>query len=166
MDADAVCHFVYEDIDLELYIQATPVACEQSWMSQFTYETTGYVRVDGAVSLVEADYNFGGRHHNDFITFRYEGQTYTLHQGSLGFGFRACAPPNCILLCEGEEPCDWYGGTTVDGCERSEGGPPPPLPVTCVVVNADGTVPPLLDPWTSQGGEDPLLPCRGDMTVY
>jgi hypothetical protein len=39
--------------------------------------------------------------------------------------------------------------------------------VVCVQVNADGSVPPLLDPWAAQASDDdyPLLPCDDDYVV-
>jgi hypothetical protein len=161
-ETDTVCHFVYEGTELDLYVQANPVECDFSPIMEVA---GAWVSVGGNILPVVAQYDWGSNHHNDTLTFTYEGQTYGIGHSSIGFGFRSCAPVDCIRVCEGSEPCDEYAGTAIDGCAREPGDGAPPLPVTCVRVNADGTVPELLDPWITHDGQPdyPLLPCNGDM---
>lgn len=166
-DTDYVCRVPLNTTSLELYVQATPTDCQAVFDSGYPIfdDVNVWYKVDGTGDAwpTPGAYDWGGNHHNDQIKFAYDGTRYVLWHSSLGFGWHACAPPDCLLTCEPTatfETCDYLGGFSVDGCDREPGGPPPPAPVICVAVNADGSVPPLDDPWA---GADPLLPCAGDM---
>jgi hypothetical protein len=101
----------------------------------------------------------------DSIKLLLHGDHYVIWRSSIWVGGRPCAVPDCLLPCDPGttfETCDAYSGYSFDGCERVSGGPPPPLPVICVPLNADGTVPPLLDPWTT---DPPVLPCDPDNVI-
>jgi hypothetical protein len=164
-DTDHLCAVPIEDATVELYIQATPTACNPNGYSSTPIfaDPAVYYRRGGEVFPTEGAYDWGSGHHNDAIKFFLDGVLYVIWHSSIGWGWRSCAPPDCLLQCNPGttyETCDYLGGYSVDGCAREAGGPPPPLPVICVLVNADGSVPDLVDPWS---GEDSLLPCGGDM---
>jgi hypothetical protein len=166
-DTDHLCSVPIADATVEVYIQATPTACNPNgYSSTPVFENPAvYYRRDGEVHPTEGAYEWGGGHHNDAIKFLLDGVRYVIWHSSTGFGWRACAPPDCLLPCNAGttfDTCDYLGGFSVDGCAREAGGPPPPMPVICVTVNADGSVPELLDPWVAHSGDATLLPCLGD----
>ncbi|MCP4345051.1 MAG: lamin tail domain-containing protein [Desulfobacterales bacterium] len=152
-DTDYVCRFHYGTIDAEIYVQATPVSCTfcyEQWGTP-VYDTEAWISINAKVSKLHAVYDFG-HHGNDFIIFKFEGKQFMLDRSSsysMGWG---CSPPDCMKV--GDE----------DGCKRETCSDRPSLPVTCVRVEADGSVPELLDPWEQHEGYDnyPILPCDGD----
>ncbi|MCP4111983.1 MAG: hypothetical protein GY749_41720 [Desulfobacteraceae bacterium] len=151
-DIDTVCHFQYGSIDAEIYVQATPTTCPYcpGW-GIAAYDTEAWIKRDETISKFDAVYDFGGGHHNDSITFELEGKEFKLYHSSFGFGWRSCYSPDCMQV--GDE----------DGCQRQACSDRPALPVACMRVQADGTVPELVNPWEEQGYEDiPALPCLGD----
>ena len=166
-DVDYLCTFKHGDIDTQIYIQATPSSCEvyMSAVPLFTNDSvTGWMKTENGIVSIQAGYDWGGNHHNDSINVKIENHNYVIYHSSIGFGWRACAPPDCILVCEeGVEICDSYSAE-VDGCSREPGSGPPSLPVICVQILMDGSVPELLDPWTAYNSNSdyPLLPCLGD----
>ncbi len=166
-DADWFCRIPLPSGSIDLYVQATPTACESSGLTETPVfgQTHGWVKVNGAgdAFAVAAGYQWGGNHHNDSLGFSYDGQTYGLWHSSIGFGFRVCQPVDCLLTCAAGstvELCNYTDGGAGDGCARASGGPPPPAPVLCAPMNADGTLPALTDPWTAM---PPRLPCGGDI---
>lgn len=164
LDNDFVCQVPIDATTLEIYVQATPTRCVSSGLSYTPVfdDVVVWYREDGQAWPTEGRYEWGSNHHMDYIQFLLHGDYYVVWRSSIGAGFRPCARPDCLLPCDpGTDfaTCDNYSGYTVDGCDRVSGGPPPPLPVICVLLNADGTVPPLLDPWTT---DPPVLPCSPD----
>jgi len=167
-DTDFVCRVPVDDTSIDLYVQATPTECVSVGMGDIpVFENVqGWYRTEGAGPAwpTDAAYDWGGNHHNEEIKFVFQDTVYDIWHSSLGFGWRACAPPDCLLTCAAGatfDTCDYLGGWVVDGCERVRpGGPPPPSRVLCVAVTASGEVPPFEDPWTT---DPPLLPCPGDM---
>ncbi|MCP4111982.1 MAG: lamin tail domain-containing protein [Desulfobacteraceae bacterium] len=149
-DVDHVCHFQYGALDAEIYVQATPVNCDFLGTTPL-YDTDAWITVNGKVSRLNVVYDHGGNHNNDSITFRLEGKQFTFYHSSFRHA-RKCSPFDCMEV--GDE----------DGCKREICSDRPSLPVTCVRVNADGSVPELLDPWEQHEGYDdyPILPCPGD----
>ncbi len=94
------------------------------------------ISVGGApTDLANAEYDYGGGHHNDSLRFDDQGKSYKYYHSSFGFGFRSCQPMDCI---------DVYapGGTTpgTDGCTSARA-----LPEICVLIKADGTHDALVD---------------------
>lgn len=139
-DEDHLCTFKVGSVDGFLYFQATPLRFVA--MQGCEYETVGgWVSVGGRVTSVECSYDFGGNHHNDSVTFTYSGQTYRYYHSSLGVGWRACQPMDCIQLMTGN-------AVTEDGC-----GPGRSIPIVCVRVAADGTTAPLVDHYAKCPGD-------------
>lgn len=102
------------------------------------------ISVDGSVSeLANTKYDYGGGHHNDALSFDYEGATHSYYHSSFGFGFRSCQPMDCRNVYA-------LGTTTLqtEGC-----APARSLPETCVSIEADGTHAML---------EDTFVKCQGD----
>jgi hypothetical protein len=171
IDVDHVCRVDYDTLHADLYFQATPTACVQT-MSEVPseFQVFAFAKVDGESTIrqIAGRYDWGGNHHTDILRFALDGKTYVIGRSSMFFGGRSCSPPDCLLPCNVGatfDTCDEYMGYSVDGCHRVQYGPPPPIPVVCVRVAADGSVPPLLDPWVAQTGYPsyPILPCSGDL---
>jgi hypothetical protein len=102
------------------------------------------ISVNGKLSeLANAHYDYGGGHHNDALSFDYDGATHSYYHSSFGFGFRSCQPMDCRNV--------YAPGTTTlqtEGC-----APARSLPETCVSIEADGTHAAL---------EDKFVKCPGD----
>jgi hypothetical protein len=162
-DADFSCLVPLDSTDVEIFVQATPTACGGFTGAEYavwpSFDTRVFYRdAEGLVWETDGRYLWGGRHHIDSIQLELGGTIYVIAHSSLGSFMHPCAPPDCLLPCPAGstfDTCDEYAGFSVDGCERDTGDPPPPLPVICVAVNADGSVPPLVDPWMGQGGAPP-----------
>lgn len=102
------------------------------------------ISVSGAVSdLAGAEYDYGGGHHNDALSFEYAGKTQRYYHSSFGFGFRRCQNMDCRNVYA-------LGTTTLEteGCasERT-------LPEVCVSIEADGTHEPLVDSFMKCPGD-------------
>jgi hypothetical protein len=168
IEVDHVCRIDNAHFQGDIYLQANPTDCLNAMSLVPTeFSVTAFAKVGGVVSQISGTYDWGGNHHVDQIQFAVGGETFVIWHSSVAPGFHPCAPPDCMLTCPtGAEftTCDRYGGFTVDGCERVLHGGPPPLPVLCARVNADGSVPPLLNPWEEPAG-DPLLPCEGELDL-
>ncbi len=168
---DFVCRMNNDALNADLYIQTTPIDCGE-WGNP-SYKTDAiWLKMGDTINATTGSYEFGGRHHNDMISFMYNGSRHILWHSSIGYGWRACATPDCLVVCEPGQECvvDTTDGVATDGCARKAGDPPPPLPVICVQVDSNGNVPDFLDPWTT---DDPLnetpgamiLPCLGEETM-
>ena len=137
-DADWICSFSYGGVEAVIYVQATPVRCDDYALPVF--ETRGaQIYVDGAVSpLTSAAYDWGGNHHNDRLEFswggRLAGRRYVAFHSSLGFGWRACHPMDCLRVF------DEAGALIEDGCTCDR-----TVPAVCVQVRSDGTWDDLVD---------------------
>jgi hypothetical protein len=104
------------------------------------------ISIDGTVtSLANAQYDWGGNHHNDALTFDYQGKTYRFYHSSFGYGWRQCQNMDCINIYT-------LGATTLEteGCASTR-----TLPEVCVPIKADGTHDPLVDTFKK---------CPGDTT--
>ncbi len=158
-DVDYLCDCHNDSFQATIYVQARPDSCILRFAAYSV--NAAWIKINGKIQpLPSASYNWGGNHHNDRLTFTYNGRIYSLYHASFGWGWRACAEPDCMQLCE-DDQCR---AIKTDGCGRQVCSDRPALKVTCVQVQNDGSVPPLLDPWVAQTGRDtyPLLPCRGD----
>jgi hypothetical protein len=163
-DPELVCQFQYGDIIGVAYVQATPVSLNPLCVPQFEAGAASiWVHERGVLTQVNGTYDWGGRHHNPYFTFEYQDLVFKYHSSSTGFGFHACAPPDCLIVCDDGTTCTSEDEAIEDGCQREAGGPPPSIPMFCVEVNADGTVPPFVDLWTLPETTWGALPCRGDL---
>jgi len=145
LEADWLCTFTYDGASAALYVQADPTSCEVSMSGMPVFGASrGWIAVDGAApaSVSETGYDWGGNHHNDSLTFTWNGKGFTVYHSSLGFGWRACQDMDCFQVR------DAAGTLLEDGCtmERT-------LPAVCRQVLEDGT-------WAEL--TDTFAPCAGD----
>jgi hypothetical protein len=157
-DIDLVCDCRNDSLQATIYVQTSPDSCVNY---PYYGVVNAWIKINGKVSpLQSAAYYYGGNHHNDQVVFSYGGHTFNLFHSSMGFGGRACAEPDCMQICE-DAQCRTI---KFNGCARQACSDRPTLKVTCVQVEINGSVPPLLDPWVAQIGytDYPLLPCHGD----
>ncbi len=164
-EIDHLCLIDNSELKVEIYVQGYPKVCGAFSIPEYKASRV-FIKVKDEISVIPGNYDLGGRHRNDSISFLYNNNSYKIWHASLGWGYRACTRPNCLIVCNNEEVCNLLRSTKVskNGCERRAGDPPPDLPVTCVRINDDGTVPELLDPWIEHDSFDdyPLLPCEGE----
>jgi hypothetical protein len=102
------------------------------------------ISVSGTVSdLGNAQYDYGGGHHNDSLQIDYQGKSYKYYHSSFGFGFRQCQPMDCVNVYS-------QGSTTpeIEGCSSTRA-----LPEVCVAIKADGTHDPLVDTFKKCSGD-------------
>ena len=118
-------------MDGYFYIQSSPKSCTEimSAMPNFTTDKAE-LYLNGKINAISSsNYDWGGNHHNDALTFSYNGKVYKYYHSSFGFGWRSCQDMDCLQVYESD-------GTTLieDGCTSSRA-----LPVVCRQANADGT---------------------------
>jgi len=101
------------------------------------------ISIDSKVSTLEGvEYEYGGGHNNDALSFDYAGKTQRYYHSSFGFGFRKCQNMDCRDIYE-------LGSTTLEteGC-----GSDRTLPEVCVSFQPDGTYEPFTE----------FMKCAGD----
>jgi hypothetical protein len=159
-DMDMVCESGNDSLHASVYVQSVPVSCGPLSALNYTVEAAWIKVAEGIQPLTQVLYDGGGNHKNDRIVFEWKGKFYSFYHSSFGFGWRACAPLDCMQICEDKE----CRTVLYDGCNRTTCAGPPALKVVCAVVTTKGTVPELLDPWRQQSGTPvyPRLPCNGD----
>lgn len=168
-DTDHYCTFTLGGTDYELYVQATPVECNQVKGHHLligpypTMQARAWIRTGGVMTEVSATYDWGSSHHNDEIGFTYGACAATISHSSIGSGFRSCAPPDCLRINPSDASCV-MAQTETDGCDREILSGPPALNALCGQIGINGDLPILLDPWSEQEEDElyPLLPCQGD----
>jgi hypothetical protein len=138
-DEDTVCSIAFQSFCALLYLQATPAGA--SYADPF-HTDGAWVLSDGTVTPVVAVYNPGFPHPNPFVTLTVGGTDFVLDHSSFGCYYRSCQPMDCL------EVLDPDGRLAFNGCT-----PDRTIPLTCVRVNDDGTLPPLVDTFH---------PCPGD----
>jgi len=143
MDIDHVCRLTVDGVETFLYVQADPIRCRDFGGCEYRVTGAFTTRASGPVNapLAGVSYDFGGNHHNDWITLPATEGTLKIYHSSFGFGWRACHPPDCVQVLAGDTVIE-------DGCtpERTR-------PAVCVLIGADGSEPPLVDDFA---------PCAGD----
>jgi len=136
-DVNWVCTFDHAGTFGVLYLPAEPVNCHWDLMVAVDYATpaASMVACGQVLALANPRYDWGGNHHSDFLEFDLAGRHYKLFHSSFDTRWRQCHPIDCLQVYDA-------GGDTLleDGCtaERT-------LPIVCVTVADDGTVPPLVD---------------------
>ena len=144
-DLDWVCTLKYDDVDGFLYLQLRPLK-DRGWiLGGIAYQADGaWVSVAGVVTAVDASYDVGGNHRNDWILLARDGSNIKYYHSSMGRSWRKCQDPDCLQISAG----DGTGPILVDGCT-----PARTLPIVCVRVQPDGTVPPLIDTFKKCPGD-------------
>ncbi len=102
------------------------------------------ISIGGVVTnLANPVYDWGGNHHNDALSFDYQGATYQYFHSSLGFGGRKCQDMDCINVYA-------VGGTTpkTEGCASTR-----TLPEVCVPIKTGGAHDPLVDKFAKCPGD-------------
>ncbi len=102
------------------------------------------ISINGTVTtLANAEYDWGGNHHNDALSFYYQNAHYQYYHSSFGFGWRSCQPMDCINVYA-------VGGTTptTEGCASTR-----TLPEVCVLIKTGGTHDPLVDKFAKCAGD-------------
>jgi hypothetical protein len=136
-DLDYVCTFAHGGTTGWFYDQANPTG-DLGMAGGPQYEVVGaWFTTGGPVAPVTASYDAGGNHRNDAIEARLEAGTYRYYHSSFGSGWHKCRPPDCLQVLDGPG-----GAITENGCTTDR-----TLPIVCVPVADDGTVPPLDDPF-------------------
>jgi hypothetical protein len=144
-DLDWLCTFGGASTPGYVYVQLLQTGMQQVGIATIpVYEVQLAQLALGEVvsDLDNAQYDYGGGHHNDSLSFDYEGATHRFYHSSFGFGFRACQPMDCRDVYE-------LGGAapTQDGCtERS-------IPEVCVAIQSDGSHAPLTDTFMTCAGD-------------
>lgn len=132
LDVDWICTFAEGEVSGHIYVQNTPTGCVGSGMSNNPTFTAGtaVISVGGAVvPLTEAQYEWGGNHHNDSLSFGYGGKYYRYFHSSLGYGGRSCQNMDCIKVYQSKT-----GTIVTDGCTASR-----TLPIVCLGVEQGKT---------------------------
>lgn len=146
-DEDWLCTFHHGNRADYVYIRAsaTGECLPGLYVPQYRLELAE-ISMDGAVtSLANAKYDYGGNHHNDAVSFDFEGRTHKYDHSSLGYGGRRCQPMDCMVVYAA-------GSATVvetDGCTSAR-----TLPEVCVAIKANRTHGALTP--------DPFKRCPGD----
>ncbi len=129
-----------DGVDGVVYVHALPTSLNTGGFPFANYDDVrAFLSRDGVITSVEATYDFGGNHHNDLFTVDVNGARYTFNHSSIGFGFRVCQPPDCLLV-------ERDGAAVVDGCN-----PERTLPEACIEVA--NPLPPLVDNFAVCAGD-------------
>lgn len=146
-DIDHVCRLGRDGVETFLYVRAEPVRCRD--FGGCEYDVTGAFTTTASARnapLTGVGYDYGGNHHNDFITLPSSEGTLKIYHSSFGFGWRACHPPDCVQVLDGDN-------TVIDdGCTTERTRPAP-----CVLIAEDGSEPPITDDFVLCPG-DPNAP--------
>lgn len=133
-DADRVCTLVYQQIDGHTYVQLTPTATMAGKNQRYRVDGA-WVSADEQVTAVTG-YYMAGNHWATSMEVVYDGQRFRYYHSSfLDVYGTPCHDYDCLQVW------DVAGATLIEnGCtaERT-------LPIVCVHVAHDGTVPPLVD---------------------
>ncbi len=157
-DIDYVCNCRKTALDAAVYIQVSPIEADTfhwpPWSPKYYRVVNAWILADGKLETVDsAGYNPGGNHGTEWLWFVVKGMYYTTGYSSMGVGARRCGGPDCLDIYTGTPPAP----IVENGCARSLCADRPKLPISCVRVNANGTIPPFVDLYAK--GD---LPCTGD----
>lgn len=140
-DVDFVCTLRHGARDRHfVYVQSRPTRLDPGLaLVPLPIYTRDGAWVSDGVRVIAMDrpgvYDYGGGHHNDSMTVDLGDTVYRYYHSSFGFGFRRCQEMDCLQAFA-------PGATTptTDGCTRDR-----LLPIVCVRVASDGSVPALTD---------------------
>ncbi|MCC7072980.1 MAG: hypothetical protein IT383_16780 [Deltaproteobacteria bacterium] len=138
-DVDYLCTLSIDGHDAVVYLRATPTSLGGGFFPVPVYdEVDGFLWEADQVTAVDASYDYGGNHNNDFFTITLGGVRYTWDHSSYGYGFRACQPPDCLKREEGSD--------FDDGCQ-----PDRTMPEACIEVS--NPLPALVDGFAVCAGD-------------
>ncbi|MBI5545272.1 MAG: hypothetical protein HY901_15385 [Deltaproteobacteria bacterium] len=144
-DLDYVCTLDDGTLHGFFYVQATPTENRGMPLGMVYRTEGGWLSLGNVVTAAEnAEYDRGGNHAIDTVSFDLNGLTYRYYHSSLYPWYRPCHDMDCLEV---------YQGTSIvkAGCE-----PDRSLPVVCVNVEArDGApyVPELVDTFATCPGD-------------
>lgn len=144
-DLDWLCTFGGAAEPGYVYVQLRQTGTEQVGIAEIpVYEVQlAQLSLGGVVTDVgNAQYDYGGGHHNDSLSFDYEGATHRFYHSSFGFGFRACQSMDCRDVYD-------VGAST----PKQEGCADRSLPEVCVAVQPDASHAPLTDTFMKCAGD-------------
>ena len=145
-DSDWLCSWGWEGEQGMAYVQTTPVDCYGETFDTLAVYAGGRAELalgDEVVALTDAAYDWGGNHHNDELSFAYEGRRYRYYHSSFGWGWRSCNPMDCVVVSDLADNSLIQDGCT---CDRE-------LPVVCHQVGADGHWDALVDTFAVCDGD-------------
>jgi|WetSurMetagenome_2_1015567.scaffolds.fasta_scaffold158506_1 hypothetical protein len=157
-DADYVCDCQKTELNANIYIQVSPIAQDTfftpPWQPKYYHVVNAWIIKDGILQTLDtAGYDPGGNHGNEALWFGFKGKYYTTGYSSMSWGGRRCNTPDCLKIFVGLP----FSAIAQNGCARLACIDRPSLPVSCVRVNSDGTVPKFVDFYEADS-----LPCKGD----
>lgn len=143
---DWLCTFNQDSDSGHVYVRLLQTGTTQVGIGKVpVYEVElAQISLGGEVSaLTSVNYDHGGGHNNDSITFDFGGKTHTYYHSSFGFGFRKCQNMDCRNV--------YAAGTTTletEGCDSNR-----TLPEVCVSFKPDGTHDALVDKFMKCPGD-------------
>lgn len=134
-DRDWMCTFDVDGVAGTVYVQDRPLK-DRGWIQGgITWRTDGaWWSRDGVVTPVDALYDSGGNHLNDWLDVVIDGVRWRYYHSSFTIAWRKCQAMDCL------QQVSPAGAVLRDGCRSDRS-----LPAWCVEVAPDGTVPPLVD---------------------
>ena len=143
-EPDQVCLFDGGAVQGYLYLQVTVTDCKVL-MGPVPTATASAVWIDVGGTVTQATdvvYEWGGNHHNDSLTFTFNGTHYRYYHWSIGWGGRACRGMDCSQVRAAD------GTVTDDGCTKTH-----TRALDCEQILPDGTHMPLVKQTTPCGGD-------------
>ncbi len=140
---DWVCTLEYESMSGVIYFQSNPVECPQDRARPIYAVAEALISIDDNIeSLSNPVYELVEHVNNSFIDFDYKGRHYRYDHSDISDYGTACHSMDCLIVSE------TTGGAVIEnGCTEAR-----TLPIACVQVGTDGTLPKLED--TFKGCDD------------
>ena len=146
---DVICTYDYNGEKGFLYVQLTPTSC-QGGMSitpdSYNVDNAEFYVNGKFAEVSDVNYEWGGNHHVEKLSFTYKGNIFRYAQSTMGWGGRPCQNMDCMKVFESD------GKTYVEnGCnERS-------LSIVCRNVNLEGEVSDFTDTYKICEGDPRTL---------
>ena len=127
---DVICTYDYNGEKGFLYVQLTPNSCAGGMSitpDSYNVDKAEFYVNGKFAEVSDVNYEWGGNHHVEKLSFTYKGNVFRYAQSTMGWGGRPCQNMDCMKVFESD------GKTYVEnGCnERS-------LPFVCRNVNLKG----------------------------